>query len=90
VCLPASSLCLETYLNIRTLAPPDFVTLSFGLMTCPVSWRQLLCRARHADGLNTRRFQKLYVLTTLCLCVLYLSENKQRLVPLTAQTDWLL
>jgi len=28
--------------------------------------------------------QQLYVLPTLSLCVLYLSENKQRLVPLTA------
>jgi hypothetical protein len=28
--------------------------------------------------------QQLYVLPTLCLCVLYLSENKQRIVPLTA------
>ena len=28
--------------------------------------------------------QQLYVLPTLQLCVLYLSENKQRLVPLTA------
>ena len=28
--------------------------------------------------------QQLYVLPTLCLYVLYLSENKQRLVPLTA------
>ena len=28
--------------------------------------------------------QELYVLSTLYLCVLYLSENKQRLVPLTA------
>jgi len=28
--------------------------------------------------------QKLYVLPTLYLCVLYLYENKQRLVPLTA------
>jgi len=28
--------------------------------------------------------QQLYVLTSLYLCVLYLSENKQRLVPLTA------
>ena len=27
--------------------------------------------------------QQLYVLTTLYLCVLHLSENKQRLVPLT-------
>ena len=34
--------------------------------------------------------QQLYVLPTLYLCVLYLSENKQRLVPLTAQTDWFL
>ena len=29
-------------------------------------------------------FQQLYVLPTLYLCVLYLSENIQRLVPLTA------
>jgi hypothetical protein len=28
--------------------------------------------------------QQLYVLPTLYLCVLYLSENKQRLVPLTS------
>ena len=28
--------------------------------------------------------QQLYVLPTLYLCVLYLSENKERLVPLTA------
>jgi len=28
--------------------------------------------------------QQLYTLYTLYLCVLYLSENKQRLVPLTA------
>jgi len=34
--------------------------------------------------------QQLYALPTLCLCVLYLSENKQQLVPLTEYTDWLL
>jgi len=28
--------------------------------------------------------QQMYALLTLYLCVLYLSENKQRLVPLTA------
>ena len=28
--------------------------------------------------------QQLYVLPTLYLCALYLSENKERLVPLTA------
>ena len=31
--------------------------------------------------------QQLYVLPTLYLCVLYLSENKQRLLPLISQTD---
>ena len=34
--------------------------------------------------------QQLYALPTLYLRVLYLSENKQRLVPLTAYTDWFL
>ena len=34
--------------------------------------------------------QQLYALPTLYLCVLYLSENKQRLVPLTAKIDWFL
>ena len=34
----------------------------------------------------TKKFniQQLYALPTLYLCVLYLSENKQRLVPLTS------
>jgi hypothetical protein len=32
--------------------------------------------------------QQLYGLPTLHLCVLYLSENRQRHVPLTALTDW--
>ena len=31
--------------------------------------------------------QQLYVLPKPYLCVLYLSENKQRLVPLTSQAD---
>jgi hypothetical protein len=34
--------------------------------------------------------QQLYALPTLHFCVLYLSENKQRLVPLTAYNDWFL
>ena len=34
--------------------------------------------------------QQLYILPTLYLCVLYLSENKQRLVPLISYTDWFL
>ena len=34
--------------------------------------------------------QQLYALPTLYLCVLYLSENKQRLVQLTSYPDWFL
>ena len=34
--------------------------------------------------------QQLYILPTLYLCVLYLSENKQQLVALTSLTDWFL
>ena len=34
--------------------------------------------------------QQLYVQRTLYLYVLYLSENKQRLVPLISWTDWFL
>jgi len=34
--------------------------------------------------------QQLYALSTLYLCVLYLSENKQRFVPLTPETGWFL
>jgi hypothetical protein len=40
-----------------------------------------------STGHVTRRqfkIEQLYALPTLYLCVLYLSENKQRLVPLTA------
>ena len=33
--------------------------------------------------LHQFKIQQLYALPTLYLCVLYLSENKQRLVPLT-------
>ena len=39
---------------------------------------------------NKFNIQQLYALPTLYLCVLYLSENKQRLVPLTAHNDWFL
>ena len=34
--------------------------------------------------------QQLYALPTLYLCVLYLSQNKRGLVPLTALTGWFL
>jgi hypothetical protein len=41
---------------------------------------------KHTGRVMHQQFniQQLYALPTLYLCVLYLSENKQRLVPLTA------
>ena len=39
---------------------------------------------RLRDAPTDFNIQQLYALPTLYLCVLYLSENKQRLVPLTA------
>ena len=50
-----------------------FIFARFNLLkpTCDVMHQQF-------------NIQQLYVLPTLYLCVLYLSENKQRLVPLTA------
>ena len=41
---------------------------------------------KHAGYMMNQQFniQQLYILPTLYLCVLYLSENKQQLVPLTA------
>jgi len=42
---------------------------------------QPTCHVMHHQQFN---IQQLYALPTLYLCVLYLSENKQRLVPLTA------
>jgi len=64
----------------------------FGPMKDEVTgeWREL-----HNEELNLIKptgyvmnqqfnIQQLYILPTVYLCVLYLSENKQRLVPLTA------
>ena len=52
-------------------------------------WTDLLSRLKPTGHVMHQQFniQQLYVLSTLHLCVLYLSENKQRLVPHTAYTD---
>ena len=48
--------------------------------------QQLFNLSNPTDHVMHQQFniQQLYALPTLYLCVLYLSENKQRLVPLTA------
>jgi hypothetical protein len=50
----------------------------------------LFNRLRNTDHVMHQQFniQQLYVLPALCWCVLYLSGNKPRLVPLTSQTGW--
>jgi hypothetical protein len=48
--------------------------------TCSVNFLKPAGHVMHQQF----NIQQLYVLPTLYLCVLYLSENKQRLVPLTA------
>ena len=50
---------------------------------CRVNYINLLKPAGHVMH-QQFNIQQLYALPTLYLCVLYLSENKQRLVPLTA------
>jgi len=50
---------------------------------CNESFINLLKPAGHVMH-QQFNIQQLYALPTLYLCVLYLSENKQRLVPLTA------
>jgi len=49
-------------------------------------WKSLINHLKPTGHVMHLQFniQQLYALPTLNLCVLYLSENKQRLVPLTA------
>ena len=53
-----------------------------NFLTCPsvISLLKPTCYVMHRQF----NIQQLYALPTLYLCVLYLSENKQRLLPLTA------
>ena len=60
--------CLCTHINFAS-----FVKVTFNLLK-PTGYE-----IHHQFNI-----QQLYALPTLYLCVLYLSENKQRLVPLTA------
>ena len=50
------------------------------------SWLIVRSSEHQATRLATNKFniQEFYALPALYLCVLYLSENKQQLVPLTA------
>ena len=71
----------------RTLQHTDRYNAPTGTAHRPVQHtdRYNTPTSKHTDQYNTLfNIQQLYALPTLYLCVLYLSENKQRLVPLTA------
>ena len=63
----------------NTITPqPKFVKISPGVQTFN------LIKPTGYVMHHQFNIQQMYALPTLYLCVLYLSENKQRLVPLTA------
>ena len=53
-----------------------------SIETLPPTWNLNLLKPTGHVMHQQFNIQQLYVLPTLYLCVLYLSENKQRLVPL--------
>ena len=69
-----------------------YATISVKQLSHFIIWNVLINILKGEGHVMYQQFniQQLYALPTLYLCVLYLSENKQRLVPLTAQTDWFL
>ena len=83
--------------EMKTFVRRIFVIMSGRILLRTKSFfRQTLKRKRRKPSLlnllkptghvmhQQFNIQQLHVLSTLYLCVLYLSENKQRLVPLTA------
>ena len=70
-------------LHIAHLSSSDNLTVMQGHRTCDVRSVNLLKPTGHVMH-QQFNIQQLYVLPALYLCVLYLSENKQRLASLTA------
>jgi len=80
-----SSLCsfLHSPVTSSLLDPNIILSTLFSHTLSPCSSLNLLKPTGHVMH-HQFNIQQLYALSTLYLCVLYLSENKQRLVPLTA------
>ena len=76
---------LNTGLNIKlSIAVRLMMAVSFEIYSRTTPIRINLLKPTGYVMHQQFNIQQLYVLPTLYLCVLYLSENKQRLVPLTA------
>jgi len=74
---------LTSYQNIRHHINKRRNINTMDSYSCSVSWLNLLKSNGYVMH-HQFNIQQLYALPTLYLCVLYLSENKQRLVLLTA------
>ena len=77
----------EVLVFIRNLRPlPQAIRTEHSTKLDGKTFQSLLNLLKPTGHVMHHRFniQQLYVLPTLYLCVLCLSENKQRLVPLTA------
>ena len=68
--------------QVMTFSTPP-VDKIYPARACDILWFNLLKSNGYVMH-HQFNIQQLYALPTLYLCVLYLSENKQRLVPLTA------
>ena len=89
-CSAGLHMCLKMVFEIRVSGITDiFVKLSYW----PILPTDLPAQSHLQFNLSKPtghvihqqfKIQQLYALPTVYLCVLYLSENKQRLVPLTA------
>ena len=84
-------LLLSVLINVKVLSCPTTEITQLYLKLCRFRPLVLLIRSsinllKPTGHVMRQQFniQQLYVLPTLYLCVLYLSENKERLVPLTA------
>ena len=75
--------CFKPSIEVDSDGIPFFFVLLPDFLPAISPYFKLLKPTGHVmhQQFNIRQ---LYVLPTLYLCVLYLSENKQRLVPLTA------
>jgi hypothetical protein len=64
----------------------QFIVIWFLIQLHSILTKDILTFLKPTGHVTHQQFnvQQLYALPTLYLCVLYLSENKQRLVPLTA------
>ena len=84
VCVFGNALCRESVFCLGTEFSIALLRVSVACVDCTQHCGVNLLKPTGYVMHQQFNIQQLYVLPTLYLCVLYLSQNKQRLVPLTA------